>query len=198
MTSELKSLCVFCGSRDGSAPAYGEAAKALGTLLAQQGIRLVYGGCRVGLMGTLASAALAAGGEVVGVLPRPMTDRELAHMGLTKLHLVDSMHERKALMERLSDGFIALPGGFGTFEELFEIITWSQLGIHRKPVGLLDVDGYFAPLRALVDHGTACGFISQGHGSPLHVATEASELLTAMRAWTPPEAGPKWITRAET
>ncbi len=198
MSVALSSVCVFCGSRTGKSPAYAQAGRALGATLAQQKIRLVFGGGKVGVMGALADGALAAGGEVVGVMPHALAAREIVHTGLTRLHLVDTMHERKAMMEELCDGFIALPGGFGTFEELFEVITWSQLGIHRKPVGLLDVDGYFAPLRALVDHGVDCDFIPEAQRTQLLVATEPGELLQQMAAWTPPEPARKWIGRAQT
>jgi uncharacterized protein (TIGR00730 family) len=198
MTPMLKSLCVFCGSRPGNSSAYTQAARTLGRALAERGTRLVYGGGSTGLMGEVANAVLAAGGEAHGVMPAPMATKEVVHGGLTKLHLVETMHERKALMEQLSEGFIALPGGYGTFEELFEIITWSQLGIHRKPIGLLDVEGYFAPLRAMVEHGAACGFIAIDSGSKLHVGTDAGELLAAMSAWTPTDTGRRWITRAQT
>jgi uncharacterized protein (TIGR00730 family) len=193
----FRSLCVFGGSREGVLPAYLEAAKALGSELARRRIGLVYGGGQVGLMGGMAGQALVDGGEVVGVMPHALTEVEILHEGLTHVHMVDTMHARKAKMEQLSEGFIALPGGFGTFEELFEIITWSQLGIHRKPIGLLDVDGYFAPLRALVEHGIECGFIPETQRSLLHVATSPSELLEAMAAYRP--AGPvrKWMDHSE-
>lgn len=151
-------LCVFCGSRFGSRPVYEEAARTLGQTLARQRIGLVYGGASVGIMGALADAALAAGGEVIGVIPRGVFTREIAHAGLTKLHVVGSMHERKALMAEQSDAFLALPGGLGTYDELFEILTWRQIGLHQKPVGLLDVDGYFAPLRSVLDHAVSEGF----------------------------------------
>ena len=140
---ELKSVCVFCGSRTGARPEYLEGARALGTELARRGFTLVYGGTSVGLMGAMADAALAGGGKVIGVLPQVLSDREIAHQGLTELHLVDSMHTRKAMMAELAGAFIAMPGGFGTFEELFEITTWAQLGIHHKPIGLLNVADYY-------------------------------------------------------
>src|SRR6185503_14872599 len=142
----MSRLCVFCGSSPGHDPAYGAAAAQLGRVLAERGIGLVYGGGRVGLMGILADAALAAGGEVIGVIPQALLDREIGHRGLTQLRVVDSMHSRKALMGDLADGFIALPGGIGTLEELFEVWTWAQLGLHRKPCGLLDANGFYAPL----------------------------------------------------
>ncbi len=145
----MKSLCVYCGSSSGSDPAYAAAARELGQLLAAQQIELIYGGGRVGLMGTLADAVLDAGGRVQGVIPQSLADREVAHHGLTQLHIVETMHQRKALMAELSDGFLALPGGLGTFEELFEIWTWAQLGMHGKPIGLLNVAGYFDLLEAI-------------------------------------------------
>src|SRR3546814_750650 len=154
-------LCVFCGSSDGARPAYRDAAHALGKALADAGIGLVYGGAAVGLMGAVADGALARGGEVMGVLPRSLADRELAHPGLTQLHVVGSMHERKAMMAKLSDGFIALPGGLGTFEELFEIWTWAQLGYHRKPVALLNVDGYYDGLLSFLDHPVREAFVDR-------------------------------------
>lgn len=155
----MQRICVFAGSSVGVRPAYAVAARSLGQVLAGRGIGIVYGGASIGLMGVVADAALAAGGEVIGVMPRGLFRREVAHPALTALHEVDSMHERKALMASLADGFIALPGGFGTFDELFETITWAQIGIHAKPIGLLDVAGYFAPLFALVEHAIAEGFI---------------------------------------
>ena len=138
----MKRVCVFCGSSIGAKPAYAEAARNMGRLIAERRIGLVYGGGNVGLMGVIADAALEAGGEVIGVIPLALADREIAHTGLTQLHIVDSMHTRKAMMAELSDAFIAMPGGVGTFEELFEAITWTQLGLHRKPCGLLNVDGF--------------------------------------------------------
>jgi uncharacterized protein (TIGR00730 family) len=155
----LPRICVFCGSGDGARPVYREIAIEVGRTLAQRGIGLVYGGAHVGLMGALADAALAADGEVIGVIPRSMVDRELAHTALTKLHVVDSMHERKALMAELSGAFLALPGGFGTLEEFCEVLTWSQLGFHRKPCGLLNVAGYYDALLAQFDHAAAERFV---------------------------------------
>ena len=147
----MKRLCVFCGSSVGVKPAYAEAAAAFGTLLATRGIVLVYGGGNVGLMGVIADAALAAGGEVIGVIPRALADREIAHTGVSELRVVDSMHTRKAMMADLSDAFVAMPGGVGTFEEFFEAITWTQLGLHRKACGLLNVNGFYTPLAAFID-----------------------------------------------
>ncbi len=159
----MKRIGVFCGSSPGVRPAYAEAATALGRHLACKQIGIVYGGSRVGLMGLLADAALAAGGEVIGVIPRAMVPKEIAHTGLRDLRLVDSMHERKALMSNLADAFIALPGGFGTFDELCEILTWTQLGLRKGPCGILNVDGYYDCLLAMFDHATAQGFIKPEH-----------------------------------
>ena len=156
----MKTICVFCGSSAGARPVYFTAAENFARLLVSQGLGLVYGGGHVGLMGALADAALAAGGRVAGVIPRSLMKSEQAHEGVTKLHVVDSMHERKALMARLSDAFVALPGAFGTFEEFFEAVTWTQLGIHKKPCGLLNVDGYFDPLLELCDRAVADGFMT--------------------------------------
>ncbi|MBU3737134.1 MAG: TIGR00730 family Rossman fold protein [Methylobacterium sp.] len=193
----LRSLCVYCGSSPGNDPRFVEAARALGALLAAQGIRLVYGGARIGVMGAVADAALAAGGAVVGVIPHALTDKEVAHDGLTEMHVVDSMHQRKAMMADLSDGFIALPGGIGTFEELFEIWTWGQLGIHAKPCGLLNVAGYYDLLVAVLDGAADAGFIRPRHRGMLLTADSAEALLGAMRNYQPP-ATRRWIGREET
>jgi uncharacterized protein (TIGR00730 family) len=192
----MRSVCVFCGSSDGRRPEYREAAAELGTQLGQAGIKVVYGGASVGLMGAVADAALAAGGEVIGVIPRGFADRELAHPGLTALHLTDSMHERKALMADLSDGFIALPGGFGTLEELAEITTWAQLGLHRKPVGVLDIptaegSGFYSLLLAFIDHMAAEGFVSETNRKLIVQASNVPELLDTLLAWQPTPT-PKW------
>jgi uncharacterized protein (TIGR00730 family) len=189
---DLASVCVFCGSNAGADPAYVEAAEAVGEGLARRGIRLVYGGGRVGMMGALADAARAAGGEVVGVMPRPMFEREIGHTGLDDLRVVGSMHERKALMVELADAFIALPGGIGTLEELFEVYTWAQLGIHAKPLGLLDVAGYFEPLAAMLDHAVAERFLRPETRAMLTVADDLDSLLAAFDAWRP-AAMHKWI-----
>ena len=156
---------------------------------------LVYGGARVGLMGVLADAALKAGGEVIGVIPRALVAREVAHAGLTELHVVESMHERKALMADLSDGFIALPGGWGTLDELFEILTWAQLGLHQKPCGLLNVQGYFDPLLSFVDHSIDEGFVRPEYRRLFAVADAAAPLLDLLSRQTPPTVE-KWIDRA--
>ncbi len=170
-------LCVFCGSARGVDPAYSEAALTMGRLLSERGVGLVYGGGGIGLMTDIADAVLLGGGDVTGVIPEHLDDREVGHKALTKLHVVRSMHERKALMCDLSDGFCALPGGFGTFDELFEIVTWAQLEIHRKPVGILNVNGYFDPLLALIDHAVEEGFVRPEYRALIQEASEPAELL---------------------
>jgi len=179
MASPLRSLCVFCGSSSGNRAEYAAAAAQFGELLARRGIQLVYGGGNVGLMGVLADAALATGGRVIGVIPQMLVDRELAHRG-TDLRIVTSMHERKALMAELSDAFVALPGGLGTYEELCEVLTWSQLGIHHKPVGCLDVLDYFHPLGAMLDHAVAEGFLRPEQRQCLFVDNNATGLLACL------------------
>jgi len=176
-------ICVFCGASPGRSTAYLELARSVGAGLAQRGIGVVYGGGRVGLMGALADSALAAGGEVVGVIPRRLVDRELAHPGLTDLHVVGSLHERKARMAELADGFIALPGGLGTLEELFEITTWSQIGLHAKPTGLLDVAGFYTPLVSFLDQLVTEGFVAEKHRRLLRVADKPSALLELLAAF---------------
>ncbi|MGH9797828.1 MAG: TIGR00730 family Rossman fold protein [Candidatus Polarisedimenticolia bacterium] len=193
----MKRICVFCGSSPGRDPAYREAAVALGRVLAARGLGLVYGGGRVGLMGALADAVLQAGGEAIGVIPRALQDREIGHTGLTDLRIVGSMHERKALMAELSDGFVALPGGLGTLEELFEVWTWGQLGLHVRPCGLLDARGFFRPLVTLVDHLVTEGFVHPENRAMLLVAGEPEPLLDAMASWRAP-AVKRWVTAAET
>jgi uncharacterized protein (TIGR00730 family) len=180
----MQRICVFAGSSPGRREEYAQAARALGQELAARQLGLVYGGASVGLMSVTADAALEAGGEVIGVLPRGLFKREVAHTGLTALHKVGGMHKRKALMADLSDGFIALPGGYGTFDELFEIITWAQIGLHTKPVGLLDVAGYFQPLLDLVAHAAAEGFIPAAHAQLLH-ADDSAALLDAFATYIP-------------
>nr|WP_232328234.1 TIGR00730 family Rossman fold protein [Kibdelosporangium sp. MJ126-NF4]CEL19025.1 Lysine decarboxylase family [Kibdelosporangium sp. MJ126-NF4]CTQ95173.1 Lysine decarboxylase family [Kibdelosporangium sp. MJ126-NF4] len=170
-------ICVFCGSRPGRTPRYASVAADLGTLLAKRGIALVYGGASVGTMGIIADATLAAGGQVIGVIPTSMVDRELAHQGLTELHVVGSMHERKAMMAELSDGFLALPGGAGTLDELFEIWTWAQIGLHTKPIGIVDTDGFYQPLVAMVEHMVAEGFISQAYRDFISVDSDPVRLV---------------------
>jgi len=188
----MRRVCVFAGSSLGRRPQYAEAARTLGRELAARALELIYGGSNIGLMGTLADAALAAGGRVTGVLPRALFRREVAHTALTQLCEVDSMHERKAVMADLADGFIALPGGFGTFDELFEIVTWAQLGLHAKPIGLLDVAGYFAPLLALVRHATAEDFVPPANTGLLLAASEPATLLDQMNAYVPPASFETW------
>ena len=182
----LKRVCVFCGSRSGVRPAYQAMARSLGTLLAEREIELVYGGGKVGLMGILADACLAAGGRVVGVIPRALMEWEVGHEGLTRLEIVDSMHTRKARMAELAEGFIALPGGMGTFEELFEILSWAQLGFHAKPVALLDVEAYYAPLVQMLERGVGEGFMKpENRGLLLH-GDNPAELLREMVHYHPP------------
>lgn len=193
----MKRICVFCGSSSGTRPVYRSAAQALGRSLAEQGLELVYGGGNVGLMGTVADACLAAGGQVIGIIPQALMGKEVAgrhleHRQLTRLEVVDSMHTRKARMAELADGFIALPGGFGTFEEFCEIITWGQLGFHTKPCGLLNVEGYYDALLGLFDHAVAEGFLRQENRQLVLTAQEPDALLAAMGRY---EAEPvtKWI-----
>jgi uncharacterized protein (TIGR00730 family) len=189
----VRRVCVFCGASSGRLPEYAEAARALGTAAAARGLGVVYGGGRVGLMGAVADAALAAGGEVIGVIPQELVDRELAHGGLTELHVVGSLHERKALMAELSDGFVALPGGFGTLDELLEQLTWSQLGLHEKPVGLFDVEEYWRPLIALARHATDEGFVRESDLGAIAVGTDPEGLLDRLEGMTrEARPRPKW------
>jgi uncharacterized protein (TIGR00730 family) len=192
----FKSICVFCGSRPGSFDEYPRAAKSLGTLLGQLGIELVYGGGHVGLMGMLADSVLQAGGRVTGVIPRALHKKEIAHTGITELIVVESMHQRKALMAEKAEAFIALPGGFGTFEELFEVVTWSQLGIHEKPVGLLNVRGYYDPVMQQLELAIAEGFVRAEHRSLLAIAEDPELLLQQMATYQPVHV-PKWLDRTE-
>ncbi len=175
--SGLARLCVFCGASPGFDPAHAAFAREVGAGLAGRGIGVVYGGGRVGLMGALADGALAAGGEVHGVIPRALMDRELAHTGVTRLHVVETLHQRKARMAELSDAFVALPGGLGTLEELAEVLSWAQLGLHGKPVALLDPGGYFEPLLAFLDGAVEAGFLAPAHRARLIVARDLDELL---------------------
>ncbi len=194
---EIRSLCVYCGSSPGRTGIYAESARALGAALVERGIRLVYGGASVGIMGVVADAVLAAGGEVVGIIPESLQRKELAHPGLTELHVTRSMHERKALMAELSDGFIALPGGIGTLEELFEIWTWAQLGFHDKPCGLFNVGGYYDSLVRFLDHSVAEEFVKPLYRSMLIVESDPHMLLDRYARYQPP-AVPKWVGRGET
>jgi uncharacterized protein (TIGR00730 family) len=191
----VRRLCVFSGSSPGAQPDYADAARELGGELAAQGIGLVYGGASVGLMGVVADAALEAGADVVGVIPQALVDREIAHPGVSDLRVVGSMHERKALMADLADGFVALPGGMGTLEELFEVYTWTQLGLHSKPLGLLDVRGYYTQLAAFLDHAVEERFLTPEHREMLVVEKRAAAMIDAFRRWRPP-VRTKWIDRA--
>jgi uncharacterized protein (TIGR00730 family) len=193
----VQRLCVFSGSSSGAHPDYAQAAAELGRALADQGIGVVYGGASVGLMGVLADAALDAGTDVVGVIPQALVDREIAHPGLSDLRVVGSMHERKALMAELADGFIALPGGIGTLEELFEVYTWTLLGLHSKPLGLLDVRGYYAQLAAFLDHAVQERFLTAEYREVLVVEERAQAMIESFRRWRPPVRA-KWIDRSAT
>lgn len=197
MTSTLQRVCVYCASNDGIRPAYLAAARQLGTLLAERGVALLYGGARIGLMGAMANAALEAGGEVVGVMPHGLVEREVAHNGLTALHVVDTMHERKALLAEMADAFIALPGGLGTLEELFETWTWAQLGVHHKPVGLLDVGSYWQPLVTMLDHIEAEGFLRGKPNEWLVIDDDPTRMLDRIATFDPPHAR-KWLRMGET
>ncbi|HEY4529120.1 MAG TPA: TIGR00730 family Rossman fold protein [Luteimonas sp.] len=193
----MKSLCVYCGSNSGSNPAYAEAAIALGGRLARDGIRLVYGGGNIGLMGTVADAVLAAGGEVTGVIPKQLVDMEVAHLGLSELEVVGSMHERKSRMFDLADGFVALPGGFGTLEEIVEMLTWRQLGIGNKPCAILDVEGYWSPLVAMMDRMVEDRFLHPGQRADLWTGRDIDAMLAWMQAYRPAEAS-KWLDEKRT
>jgi uncharacterized protein (TIGR00730 family) len=190
-------VCVFCGSNNGNEPSYAQAARTLGTLFAREGIALVYGGGSVGLMGILADTVLQAGGEVIGVIPHALWAREVGHAGLTDLRIVDTMHERKAMMADLSDAFIALPGGLGTLEEIFEIWTWAQLGLHAKPLGFLDVGGFFRPLMQFLDGAASARFLKEEHRGIALIESDPEALLRRFDSWQPPRVQ-KWITRDET
>lgn len=195
MSRSIRSVCVFCGSRPGDRPAFAEAARALGTAMAERGITVVYGGAKVGIMGALANAALAKGGRVVGVIPKGLVTKEIAHDGLSELFLTDTMFERKERMLTLSDAFVTLPGGFGTFDELFETLTLSQIGFHDKPNALLDVGGFFDPLVALMDKTIAHQFAAPQHRGLVFVETDPNRLLDRLATWEPPPLGEKWIDR---
>lgn len=191
----IQSICVFCGASPGTNPLYRQTAEALGRLLAERGIRLIYGGGAVGLMGVVADAALSAGGEVIGIIPQSLERAEIGHRGLTRLEVVDTMHTRKARMAELADAFIALPGGLGTLEELFEVWTWGQLGYHAKPLGLLEVNGFYRKLGDFLDHLVSERFVRPAHRDMLQIADTPAALLEALRAWQPSVA-PKWVDRA--
>lgn len=188
----IQSVCVYCGSSARASESYFNAARLTGRVLAERGHSLIYGGAHVGLMGALADTALALNGRVVGVIPQSLVDKEVAHKGLTEQHVVESMHVRKALMNELSDAFIALPGGFGTLDELFETLTWAQLKFHSKPVGLLNIDGYFDGLLAFARRAVDDGFIHPAHVEMIHVGTDPAELLDRMADFVALEAGKWW------
>ncbi len=192
----MDSVCVFCGSQVGTSRRYEEAARATGEAIARAGLRLVYGGGNVGLMGVVADAALASGGQVIGVIPRALFDREIAHRGLSELRVVQSMHERKEMMAALSDAFIALPGGLGTLEEIFEQWTWSQLGIHSKPCGFLNVDGYFDSLLAMIRHMVSQQFVASPFAEMILVESDPNRILARCKAYQPPPA--RWTSRVAT
>jgi len=189
----MRRLCVFCGSKCGDRPVYAEVTRRLGTALARRGLGLVYGAGHIGLMGVLADAVLQAGGELTGVIPQALVDKELAHSGLTEMRVVASMHERKAVMADLSDVFLALPGAYGTADEFFEILTWAQLGLHAKPIGLLNVEGFFDPLLAWLDQTVREGFLRERHRELLMVGDGPEELLDRLLAARPGPVEPKWI-----
>lgn len=191
MPLEPRRVTVFCGSAVGASPRFAEAARALGRALVRRGFGLVTGGGRVGLMGVVADAVLEAGGEAIGVIPRLLATREIAHDGMTRLHVVENMHERKALMATLGGAFVALPGGMGTLEELFEALTWAQLGIHHNPVGILDTDGFWSPLEGLLDHQVEGGFLRPQHRALLLRATDPDALLDLLERGQPPGATPE-------
>jgi uncharacterized protein (TIGR00730 family) len=195
--AELRRVCVYCGSTPGARPVYRAAAERLGGLLAREGIGVVYGGGKVGLMGAVADAAMAGGGEVIGVIPEQLLAREVAHRGVTDLRVVASMHERKALMADLADAFVALPGGIGTLEELIEVFTWAQLGLHVKPIGVLDVADFYAPLAAFLDHAVTERFLRPESRRTLLVDDDDAALLRRMADWEP-VAVEQWIDRAGT
>jgi hypothetical protein len=192
----MKRVCVYCGSSIGNQSIYREMAEAMGALLARRGIGLVYGGGNVGLMGVVADATLAGGGEVIGVIPRSLANREIAHTGVTDLRVVDSMHTRKAMMADLSDAFIAMPGGVGTFEEFFEAVTWTQLGVHRKPCGLLNVGAFYSPLAAFIDQAVTEGFIKPVHRAMIVVDDDPERLLNSLATIELPNV-PKWVEKDE-
>jgi uncharacterized protein (TIGR00730 family) len=193
----IKRICVFCGSLSGAREVYSEQARALGRAMAERGIGLVYGGGGVGMMGAVADAVIEARGEVIGVIPYSLASKERARRDID-MRVVNTMHERKAIMAELSDAFIAMPGGFGTFEEVMETITWGQLGIHRKPVGLLNIAGYYDPLLTMIDRAIEEGFILPSYRKLFVASTEIDELFDLMRRFQPPEGVMKWIEMSET
>jgi len=189
----IRRICVFCGSREGNRAEYRRAAEQLGALLAQRGIDVVYGGGSTGLMGAVADAALDVGGKVIGVIPRALATKELAHAELTEQHVVETMHERKWKMAQLADAFIALPGGFGTFEEFCEVLTWAQLGLHVKPCALLNTAGYFNPLLALLNHAVEEGFVEASHRKLIVTAKAPDEMLEQIMNWQEPDITRWWV-----
>jgi uncharacterized protein (TIGR00730 family) len=193
---QLSSVAVYCGSNSGTGPAYARAAASLGQTLAERGIRLVYGGGQVGLMGVVADSVTENGGEAYGVITEALRAKEIAHEGLASLRVVETMHERKAAMAEAANAFIMLPGGFGTFDEFFEVLTWTQLGIHAKPCGILDVAGFFAPLRALLDGAVTAGFVHPAHRDMVIMDDDPARLLDRLAAWGPVTVS-KWLDRAE-
>jgi uncharacterized protein (TIGR00730 family) len=198
MPSPIRSVAVFCGARLGSDPIHAEAARRLGAAIAEAGMTLIYGGGGVGLMGALADAVLAEGGEITGVIPRSLVDREIAHPDVQDMRVVASMHERKALMAELSHAFVAMPGGIGTLEELFEVYTWAQLGLHQKPCALLNVAGYYDAIADFLAHAVSERFLSEETRALLMVEDEPATLLERLRSFEPQAAVPKWIDREET
>ncbi len=194
----MERICVFCGASPGARPEYAEAARELARLLTAEGIGVVYGGGGVGLMGALADAVIGAGGELTGVIPRALVDREIAHRDVMDMRVVGSMHERKALMADLSDAFVALPGGIGTLEELFEVYTWAQLGLHRKPCALLNIEGYYDGIADFLAHAVAERFLREETRELLMVETDPEALIERLRTFEPPAVVPKWIDREET
>ena len=195
-SASLCAIAVYCGSNPGTDPAFKQAAASLGRLLAERGIRLVYGGGHVGLMGTVADAVLGGGGEAHGVITRALQDKEIAHLSLTSLRVVETMHERKGAMADAADAFVMLPGGLGTFEEFFEVLSWSALGIHAKPCGVLDVGGFYDPLRALFDGAVTSGFMHPGHRDMVLIDSDPARLLDRLAEWRPVRVS-KWLDRAQ-
>jgi uncharacterized protein (TIGR00730 family) len=195
--TKLKRICVYCGSSVGARPSYQQAAQRLGELMAERGIGLVFGGGGIGLMGVVADAVLARGGEAIGVIPESLVRREIGHRGVTKLHVVETMHQRKALMADLSDAFIALPGGYGTLEEICETITWSQLGIQQKPCGLLNIENYWDGMLQFLDHAMREDFVRPENRGLVLVASTPEQMLEQLAAWTPPAHIEKWLDEAK-
>jgi uncharacterized protein (TIGR00730 family) len=193
----MKSVCVYCGSSDKMGEAYTQSAREMGIAIAQRGLTLVYGAGSTGMMGAVAEGALGAGGEVVGVIPAMFATPTLMHNGLTRLEIVENMHIRKHRMAEISDGFIALPGGYGTFEELFEILTWAQIGLHHKPIGMLNTQAYFDPLLSAIEHASREGFMYTEHSGLFVVADQPEALLNLMLHYHYPEGMEKWVTREE-